>query len=100
MIVCMTRQIAVNLYEAMTQIRPDWHSNSRDTGALKVVMTSSSDDPASFQPHHTNKDDRKKLALRLKDINDPLKLVIVQSMWLTGFDVPCLHTMYIDKKMQ
>lgn len=100
MIVCMTRQIAVNLYEAITQIRPDWHSNNRDTGALKVVMTSSSDDPASFQPHHTNKDDRKKLALRLKDINDPLKLVIVQSMWLTGFDVPCLHTMYIDKKMQ
>lgn len=63
-------------------------------------MTSSSDDPESFQPHHTNKDDRRKLALRLKDIHDPLKLVIVQSMWLTGFDVPCLHTMYIDKKMQ
>lgn len=63
-------------------------------------MTSSSDDPESFQPHHTNKDDRRKLALRLKDIHDPLRLVIVQSMWLTGFDVPCLHTMYIDKKMQ
>lgn len=63
-------------------------------------MTSSSDDPESFQPHHTSKEDRKKLALRLKDINDPLRLVIVQSMWLTGFDVPCLHTMYLDKKMQ
>ena len=63
-------------------------------------MTSSSDDPADFQPHHTSKEDRKKLALRLKDIRDPLKIVIVQSMWLTGFDVPCLHTMYIDKKMQ
>jgi type I restriction enzyme R subunit len=63
-------------------------------------MTSGSDDPESFQPHHTSKDDRKKLALRLKDVNDSLRMVIVQSMWLTGFDVPCLHTMYIDKKMQ
>lgn len=100
MIVCMTRQIAVNLYTAITALRPDWHSLNRDEWAIKVVMTSSSDDPESFQPHHTNKEDRKKLALRLKDINDPLRLVIVQSMWLTGFDVPCLHTMYIDKKMQ
>lgn len=63
-------------------------------------MTSASDDPASFQPHHTTKDQRKALATRLKNIHDPLQLVIVQSMRLTGFDVPCLHTMYIDKKMQ
>ena len=100
MIVCMTRQIAVNLYDAIIALRPEWHDESLMSGAIKVVMTSSSDDPASFQPHHTSKEDRKVLAKRLKDANDPLKLVIVQSMWLTGFDVPCLHTMYIDKKKQ
>ena len=100
MVVCMTRQIAVNLYQEIINLRPDWHDNQLMKGAIKVVMTSSSDDPESFQSHHTSKYDRKKLALRLKDIHDPLKMVIVQSMWLTGFDVPCLHTMYIDKKMQ
>jgi type I restriction enzyme R subunit len=63
-------------------------------------MTSSSDDPESYQPHHTSKHDRKLISARFKDSNDELKLVIVQSMWLTGFDVPCLHTMYIDKKME
>jgi len=100
MIVCMTRQIAVDLYAHITELKPDWHDDDLDKGAIKVVMTSSSDDPASFQPHHTNKKDRKALAIRLKDTNDPLKLVIVQSMWLTGFDAPPLHTLYIDKKMQ
>ena len=100
MVVCMTRQIAVDLYREIIKLRPCWHSDDLTKGELKVVMTSSSDDPTSFQQHHTNKEDRQKLALRLKDINDPLKIVIVQSMWLTGFDVPCLHTMYIDKKMQ
>jgi len=100
MIVCMTRQIAVNLYEQIIRLRPEWHDQKLDKGSIKVVMTSSSDDPESFQPHHTTKEDRKALALRLKDVSDPLKIVIVQSMWLTGFDVPCLHTMYIDKKMQ
>jgi len=100
MVVCMTRQIAVNLYQEIINIRPDWHNNELMKGAIKIVMTSSSDDSESFQPHHTSKEDRKKLALRLKDVNDPLQMVIVQSMWLTGFDVPCLHTMYIDKKMQ
>lgn len=100
MVVCMTRQIAVNLYQEIINIRPDWHDDELMKGAIKIVMTSSSDDPESFQPHHTSKEDRKKLALRLKDVNDPLQMVIVQSMWLTGFDVPCLHTMYIDKKMQ
>lgn len=100
MIVTMTRQIAVNLYKEIIALRPDRHSDKLTEWAIKVVMTSSSDDPEDFQPHHTSKEDRKKLALRLKDINDSLKLVIVQSMWLTGFDVPCLHTMYIDKKMQ
>lgn len=100
MVVAMTRQIAVNLYQEIINIRPDWHDDELMKGAIKIVMTSSSDDPESFQPHHTSKEDRKKLALRLKDVNDSLNMVIVQSMWLTGFDVPCLHTMYIDKKMQ
>lgn len=100
MIVAMTRQIAVNLYHEIITLRPEWHNNDLMKGALKIVMTSSSDDPESFQPHHTSKEDRKKLALRLKDVTDPLQMVIVQSMWLTWFDVPCLHTMYIDKKMQ
>ncbi len=100
MIVCMTRQIAVDLYRQIIDIRPQWHSDDLDKGAIKVVMTSSSDDPAGFQPHHTNKKDRQFLAARLKDSHDALKLVIVQSMWLTGFDAPLLHTLYIDKKMQ
>jgi type I restriction enzyme R subunit len=100
MIVCMTRQIAVNLHAQIINLRPSWHSDDLDKGAIKVVMTSASDDPANFQPHHTNKQDRKILASRLKDANDELKLVIVQSMWLTGFDAPPLHTLYIDKKMQ
>ncbi len=106
MIVCMTRQIAVDLYahivgaEDVPPLRPHWHSEDLDKGVIKVVMTSSSDDPISFQPHHSNKKDRKLLAVRLKDSFDELKLVIVQSMWLTGFDAPPLHTLYIDKKMQ
>lgn len=100
MVVAMTRQIAVDLYHEIVNLRPNWHDDDLMKGAIKIVMTSSSDDPESFQPHHTSKEDRKKLALRLKDARDPLKMVIVQSMWLTGFDVPCLHTMYIDKKMQ
>lgn len=100
MVVCMTRQIAVNLYQDIVNLRPDWHDDELTKGAIKIVMTSSSDDLESFQAHRTSKEDRKKLALRLKDANDPLQMVIVQSMWLTGFDVPCLHTMYIDKKMQ
>ncbi|MBN4063757.1 type I restriction endonuclease subunit R, partial [Cardiobacterium sp. AH-315-I02] len=100
MIVCMTRQIAVDLYAQIIKLNPDWHSEDLDKGAIKVVITSSSDDPISFQPHHSNKKDRKLLAVRLKDSFDELKLVIVQSMWLTGFDAPPLHTLYIDKKMQ
>jgi type I restriction enzyme R subunit len=100
MIVCMTRQIAVDLYQQIIKIKPDWHHDDLGKGAIKVVMTSSSDDPGSFQPHHTQKKARQLLAIRLKDSHDELKLVIVQSMWLTGFDAPPLHTLYIDKKMQ
>ena len=100
LIVCMTRQIAVDLYDQIIKLNPDWHSDDLNKGVIKVVMTSSSDDPENFQPHNTNKKDRKLLAVRLKDSFDELKLVIVQSMWLTGFDAPPLHTLYIDKKMQ
>jgi len=100
MIVSMTRSCAVDLYAQIIELKPEWHSDDLAKGSIKVVMTSSSDDPAKFQPHHTNKKDRKLLAARLKDTHDELKLVIVQSMWLTGFDAPPLHTLYIDKKMQ
>jgi len=100
MAVCMTRSIAVKLYDAIIALRPQRHSDDLNSWQIKVIMTSSSDDPASFQPHATTKDQRKQLALRLKDPQDPLKIVIVRDMWLTGFDAPCLHTMYIDKKMQ
>lgn len=100
MVVCMTRKIAVNLYKEIIELRPDWHDENLDKGQIKVVMTSSSDDDEDLQPHHTTKEQRKTLSLRLKDPTDTLKIVIVQSMWLTGFDAPCLHTMYIDKKMR
>ncbi len=100
MIVCMSRRIAVELYEEIVKIRPDWHDNDLKKGAIKVVMTSSSSDPENWQTHHTNKQNRKEIGDRFKDVNDQLKLVIVRDMWLTGFDVPCLHTMYIDKAMQ
>lgn len=100
MIVCMTRQISVDLYKEIISIRDDWHNDELDKGKIKVVMTSSTDDPESFQPHNTSKRDRKLLSARIKDVHDELELVIVQSMWLTGFDCPPMHTMYIDKKMQ
>ena len=100
MIVCMTRQIAVDLYKEIVTLRPSWHNNELDKGKIKVVMTSSTDDPESFQPHSTTKKTRKLLSARMKDVHDELELVIVQSMWLTGFDCPPMHTMYIDKKMQ
>ncbi|MBU6231840.1 type I restriction endonuclease subunit R [Patescibacteria group bacterium] len=99
MIVAMSRRIAVLLYEEIVRLRPEWHSDNRKEGALKVVMTAASSDPEEYQPHHTNKEQRKELAQRFKDVKDPLKLVIVRDMWLTGFDVPCLHTMYVDKPM-
>lgn len=100
MIVCMTRDIAVRLYDQIISYRPDRHSDDLNSWVIKVVMTSSSDDPSSFQAHATSKEQRKHLATRLKDPNDSLKLVIVRDMRLTGFDAPCLHTMYIDKKMK
>jgi type I restriction enzyme R subunit len=100
MIVGMTRNICVRLYNEIIALKPQWHSNDLDKGIIKVVMTSSSDDPELFQPHHTTKQQRKDLATRMKDTNDELKLVIVRDMWLTGFDAPSMHTLYVDKKMQ
>ncbi|HPY08392.1 MAG: type I restriction endonuclease subunit R [Patescibacteria group bacterium] len=100
MIVCMSRRIAVELYEEIIKIRPNWHNKDLKKGALKVVMTSSSSDPENWQIHNTTKQDRKFIGDRFKDENDELKLVIVRDMWLTGFDVPCLHTMYVDKPMR
>ena len=99
-IVAMSRRIAVELYDAIVALRPSWHDDNLERGAIKVVMTSSSSDGPSIQKHHTTKNQRKLLAARMKDLNDPLKIVIVRDMWLTGFDVPCLHTMYIDKPMK
>jgi type I restriction enzyme R subunit len=100
LIVAMSRRIAVEIYDSIIKLRPEWHSDDLDKGSIKVVMTSSSSDGAAIQKHHTTKAQRKALALRLKDENDPLKIVIVRDMWLTGFDAPCLNTMYIDKPMK
>jgi type I restriction enzyme, R subunit len=100
MIVTMSRRIAVELYDQIKALRPDWHDGDLNKGQIKVVMTSSSSDPASWQQHNTTKQQRKDLALRVKDPADPLKIVIVRDMWLTGFDAPCLHTLYVDKPMK
>jgi len=102
MIVCMSRRICVALYKAIKFIRPDWHSEDDESGAIKVVMTGAASDPADWQQHigKRPKARRELLAKRAKDPHDPLKLVIVRDMWLTGFDAPCMHTMYVDKPMQ
>lgn len=100
MIVAMSRRIAVRLYEKIVALRPDWHDDDPQKGKIKVVMTGSAADPQEFQPHLHSKDVRKELKARAKDPNDPLELVIVRDMWLTGFDAPSLHTMYVDKTMQ
>lgn len=100
MIVTMSRRIAVRLYEKIVALRPDWHSDDPAQGKIKVVMTGSASDPADFQPHIHSKDVRKDLKLRAKNADDPLELVIVRDMWLTGFDAPSMHTMYVDKTMQ
>ncbi|MGQ9872452.1 type I restriction enzyme endonuclease domain-containing protein [Leptodesmis sp.] len=100
MIVCMSRAICVKLYDQIVALRPDWHSPDDNAGKLKIVMTGSAADPPEWQPHIGNKARRDRLAKRLKDPEDPLQLVIVRDMWLTGFDAPSLHTMYVDKPMQ
>lgn len=100
MIVTMSRRIAAELYNAIIALRPQWHNDDLTKGAIKVVMTSASSDGTEISKHHTTKEQRRMLADRMKDPDDELKLVIVRDMWLTGFDVPCLHTLYIDKPMQ
>lgn len=100
MIVAMSRRIAAALYREIVALRPDWHHPDLDKGRIKVVMTAASSDGPEMAQHHTNKTQRRQLADRMKDPDDPLELVIVRDMWLTGFDVPSLHTMYIDKPMQ
>jgi type I restriction enzyme R subunit len=95
MIVCMSRRICVDLYNALIKLRPEWEAET-----LKVVMTGSAEDGPDWQKHIRSKDARRKLANRFKDAKDPFKIVIVRDMWLTGFDAPCLHTMYADKPMQ
>lgn len=100
MIVTMSRRIAVELYEKIVKLRPEWHSDDLDKGKIKVVMTGSAADPANFQPHIHSKDERRDLKLRAKNPDDELEIVIVRDMWLTGFDAPSLHTMYVDKPMQ
>ncbi|MDN6063520.1 MAG: type I restriction endonuclease subunit R, partial [Staphylococcus simulans] len=100
MIVTMSRRIAVKLYDEIIKLKPEWHSDDDHKGAIKIVMTGSSSDPEKFQKHIGSKKRRNVLEHRMKDVNDELKLVIVCDMWLTGFDVPSLHTMYIDKAMK
>ena len=99
-IVAMSRRIAADLYNAIIALRPEWHSDDLSKGVIKVVMTSTSDEGPVLAKFKTNKTQRRALAERMKDVNDPLKLVIVRDMWLTGFDAPCLTTMYIDKPMR
>ncbi len=100
MIVCMSREICVDLYTEIVAIKPEWHDDDPAKGAIKVVMTGSASDREKLQPHIYNKDTKKSFEKRFKDANDPLQLVIVRDMWLTGFDVPICHTMYIDKPMR
>ncbi|MEJ5207187.1 type I restriction endonuclease subunit R [Denitratimonas sp. CY0512] len=100
MIVCMSRDICAELYSAIVALRPDWHDADPEKGAIKVVMTGSAADKPLLQPHLYSQQVKKRLEKRFKDPADPLKLVIVRDMWLTGFDAPCCHTMYVDKPMK
>jgi type I restriction enzyme R subunit len=100
MVVVMSRRIAVELYRALVALRPAWHGEEDEQGSLKVVMTGSASDPLDWQPHIRNKPRREALAARFRDAADPFRIVIVRDMWLTGFDAPSLHTMYVDKPMR
>ncbi|MDW8307267.1 MAG: type I restriction endonuclease subunit R [Leptospiraceae bacterium] len=100
MIVCMSRRICVDLYNEIIKIRPSWHGEKDEQGIVKIVMTGSAGDPAEWQIHIRNKERREQLANRFRDPSDPFRLVIVRDMWLTGFDCPSLHTIYIDKPMR
>ena len=100
MVVAMSREICVHLYNEITRLRPDWHSDDPEQGAIKIVMTGSASDKALLRPHIHSGQVKKRLEKRFKDPQDPLKLVIVRDMWLTGFDAPCVHTLYVDKPMK
>jgi type I restriction enzyme R subunit len=100
MIVCMSRRICVEVYQRIVAARQDWHADEDASGAVKVVMTGSAQDPAEYQPHIRSKARLEALRTRYRDPSDDLKLVIVRDMWLTGFDAPCMHTMYVDKPMK
>ncbi|WP_337869709.1 type I restriction endonuclease subunit R [Meiothermus sp.] len=100
MVVCMSRRICVELYREIVKLRPAWHDEDDARDAIKVVMTGSASDPPDWQPHIRNKPRREALANRFRDPKDPFKIVIVRDMWLTGFDCPSLHTMYLDKPMR
>ncbi|HDJ85914.1 MAG TPA: type I restriction endonuclease subunit R, partial [Chromatiales bacterium] len=100
MVVCMSRRICVELHREIVKLRPDWESGDDEQGAIKVVMTGSASDPTDWQPHIRNKPRREALANRFRNPDDPLRMVLVRDMWLTGFNVPPLHTMYLDKPMR
>src|SRR5690606_31708762 len=100
MVVCMSRRICVELYDEIVKLRPEWEGEDDETGAIKVVMTGSESDPLEWQKHIRNKPRREGLANRFRDPDDPLRMVLVRDMWLTGFDAPSLHTMYVDKPMR
>lgn len=100
MIVCMSRRICVDMYSAITELRPEWHHDNDDKGMIKIVMSGAASDKVGWQPHIRNKTRREALAKRFKDSREPFKIVIVRDMWLTGFDCPSLHTMYVDKPMR
>ena len=100
MVVCMSRRICIDLYRELVRLRPGWHNDDDDKGSVKVVMTGSASDPLDWQPHIRNKARREALANRFCNPADPLQIVLVRDMWLTGFDAPSLHTMYVDKPMR
>ena len=100
MVVCMSRRICIDLYRELVSLRPDWHHEDDDQGILKVVMTGSASDPPDWQPHIRNKRRREALAKRFRNPSDSFQMVLVRDMWLTGFDAPALHTMYMDKPMR
>ena len=100
MVVCMSRRICVDLHRELVRLRPDWHHEDDDKGQVKVVMTGAAADPPDWQPHIRDKRRREALAKRFRDTGDPFRIVLVRDMWLTGFDAPSLHTMYVDKPMR